>query len=51
MEISNGETMEEMEVSIHAISSSVNNNSMKLLGMIGSYLVDILVNSRCTHTS
>lgn len=33
---SNSETMEEMEASIYAILDSISNNSMKLLGMIGS---------------
>lgn len=41
----NGQTVEEMEVSINAILGLVSSNSMKLLGMIGPYLVDILVDS------
>lgn len=34
-ENSNGQTMEDMEVSIHAILGSTTSNSIKLLGMIG----------------
>ncbi|KAF5471969.1 hypothetical protein F2P56_008726 [Juglans regia] len=40
---------EVLEVSIHAISGCVNSNAMKLLGRIGSFTVEILVDSGSTH--
>ncbi|XP_035551117.1 uncharacterized protein LOC118349692 [Juglans regia] len=41
--------VEELEVSIHAISGCINSNAMKLLGTIGSFSVEILVDSGSTH--
>ncbi|XP_042988692.1 uncharacterized protein LOC122316222 [Carya illinoinensis] len=43
------EGSEELEVSIHAISGCINSNAMKLLGKIGSYSCEILVDSGSTH--
>ncbi|KAF5468849.1 hypothetical protein F2P56_012962 [Juglans regia] len=43
------EDLEQLEVSIHAISGCVNNNAMKLFGKIGSVSVEILVDSGSTH--
>lgn len=43
------ELVEEMEVSILALSSSFNNSSMIFLGQVGSFSFDILVNSSSTH--
>ncbi|KAF5468519.1 hypothetical protein F2P56_012664 [Juglans regia] len=43
------EEEEGLEVSINAISGCSNNNAMKLLGRIGSYVVEILVDSGSTH--
>lgn len=38
-----------MEISIHAISGYPSNNGMRLLGKIGTLLVEILVDSCSTH--
>ncbi|KAF5447343.1 hypothetical protein F2P56_032901 [Juglans regia] len=40
---------EELEVSISVISGCTNSNAMKLLGKIGSFFVEILVDSGSTH--
>lgn len=41
--------VKEMEVSIHVISRSFSNNSMRLSGKMGSFSTDFLVNSGNTH--
>lgn len=40
---------EQIEVSLHAISGSISTNAMKLLGKMGSFSIEILVDSRSTH--
>lgn len=42
---------ESMEISIHALSGCINNNSVKLLGRIGESSVEILVDFRVLISS
>lgn len=42
-------SVEEMEVSIYVILGSISYNSMKLLGKIGTFSVEILMDSKSTY--